>query len=178
VPLSAASLDVIAAVPCPADDRPKGEYLFSTTNGVKPISGYSDLREKLDEKIAAGLAQLNAERVAANLEPLRLGDRIVDGKVVRRGDDDGRWTPHDLRRTMSTRMEGMGIADNVRKAVLNHSRKTDLGVTAVYSHHDFAREKREALDRWAVHLLGIVEPPKAANVMSIADARARAGGAP
>jgi hypothetical protein len=65
-------------------------------------------------------------------------------------------------------MQRLGIADEVRKAVLNHSRKADLGVTARYSQHDFGDEKRDALDRWAEHLLGIVEPPKTSNVVPLA----------
>jgi integrase len=161
VPLSAPARAIIEAAPKPDQDQPDGEFLFSTTNGVRPISGYSKCKAELDELIAADLAQQNAGNAASGLE-----QRVIE-----------RWTLHDLRRTAATGMERLGIPDAVRKAVLNHSRATDLGVTAVYSRHDYAREKREALDRWAVHLLGIVEPPAADNVASIAAARARRGGA-
>jgi integrase len=177
VPLSRAAIDIIAGIPAPADDRPKGDFLLSTTNGVRPISGYSKFKAELDEMVAEQLAELNAGRASEGAEPLKLGDYFDDRGVKRsRGE---RWTLHDLRRTASTAMQRLGVADAVRKVVLNHSRKADLGVTAVYSHHDYADEKRVALDRWATHLLGIVEPPKTDNVAPItaAHARRRAGAA-
>ncbi len=63
-------------------------------------------------------------------------------------------TPHDLRRTAATGMRGLGISRDVVGLVLGH---TPPGVTAQhYDHHEGMPERRDALDRWAVHLERIV----------------------
>lgn len=152
VPLSEPARALLSALPV----FKKGQQVFSTTNGERPIGGYSKFKARLDRRIAKTIARLNARRAAAGAEPLKMDE----------------WRLHDLRRTASTGMERLGISDTVRKLVLNHSRKAELGVTAIYSHHDYADEKRQALDRWAAHLIGIVEPPKKTNVV-----RLRAAGA-
>jgi integrase len=60
---------------------------------------------------------------------------------------------HDLRRTAASRMTGMGIARLTVSKILNH---VEPGVTAVYDRHSYDREKREALEQWALHLRIIV----------------------
>jgi integrase len=68
-----------------------------------------------------------------------------------------RWSPHDLRRTALTKMAEMGTPPIVLGYVANHRTTTKAGITLqVYSRHDFAVEKREALERWAARLLAIV----------------------
>ena len=55
-------------------------------------------------------------------------------------------TAHDLRRTMATRMSGVGVPAEDVSACLNHARK---GVTAThYDHYDRAKEKRRAFELW------------------------------
>lgn len=67
------------------------------------------------------------------------------------------WTAHDLRRTVLTKMGELGIAPLVRAHVVNHRTATRAGVTlGVYDHHDYAREKRGALEQWAERLQSIV----------------------
>jgi hypothetical protein len=47
--------------------------------------------------------------------------------------------------------------------VLAHARP---GIKGTYDHHDYADEKREALELWAARLRSIVEPlPPADNVI-------------
>jgi integrase len=67
------------------------------------------------------------------------------------------WTPHDLRRTVATHMEEIGISPFTIGHVLNHVSATKASITSrVYARYDYAREKREALDLWADRLAGIV----------------------
>jgi integrase len=76
------------------------------------------------------------------------------------------WTAHDLRRTVLTKMGELGIAPIVRAHVVNHRSSTRAGVTlGVYDHHDYAREKTEALQLWAERLEAIVAG--GASVVSI-----------
>ncbi len=62
------------------------------------------------------------------------------------------WTPHDLRRTMSTNMAMLGVPQPVTEALLNHKTGVVSGVAAIYNVYSYADEKRDALDRWNQHL--------------------------
>lgn len=67
------------------------------------------------------------------------------------------WRLHDLRRTMSTIMhDDLGIAPHVVEAVLNHLTHR-AGVAGVYNRALYAREKANALARWADYLIAVVE---------------------
>lgn len=66
------------------------------------------------------------------------------------------FTPHDLRRTLRTRLAELGITDIVAERVLGHKLQ---GVLAVYNRHDYFIEKRQALDRWEARLRDILEMP-------------------
>jgi len=60
-----------------------------------------------------------------------------------------RFTPHDLRRTVATRMRELGISRGDVKMVLNH---VETDVTARYDRYDGLAEKRRALDLWSNRL--------------------------
>lgn len=60
------------------------------------------------------------------------------------------WTPHDLRRTMATRMADMGVAPHVVEKCLNH---TMGGVMAVYNRAEYAVEKKAAWRLWVRYIL-------------------------
>lgn len=63
------------------------------------------------------------------------------------------FTPHDLRRTLRTRLAEIGVDDVVAERVLGHKLQ---GIMAVYNHHGYGNEKRQALERWAKKLRQIV----------------------
>ncbi len=63
-------------------------------------------------------------------------------------------TPHDLRRTVETRLAGLGVAKEHRDRVLNH-----IGGSVGekhYNRYDYANEKRAALSRWDRTLTGLL----------------------
>jgi hypothetical protein len=62
-----------------------------------------------------------------------------------------RWTPHDLRRTVATRIaEQLGVGgEQLIKRVLGHA---DGSVTAIYNRYGYVKEMREVLERWAEDL--------------------------
>ena len=78
------------------------------------------------------------------------------------------FTPHDLRRTVATRMRELGISRGDVKMVLNH---VESDVTARYDRYDGLPEKKRALDLWARRLQQIIagEAP-AENVYELARA--------
>ncbi|GMN12558.1 MAG: tyrosine-type recombinase/integrase [Qipengyuania citrea] len=64
-----------------------------------------------------------------------------------------RWTLHDLRRTLATGLQRLGVRLEVTEAVLNHVSGSRAGIVGVYQRHDYFSEKREALDAWAEEVL-------------------------
>jgi integrase len=116
--------------------------------GLKPFSGWMNCKKRINELITAAMGQTL---------------------------DD--WRPHDFRRTFSTlaggglderRLEkligrdrelatGLGIAPHTVEAILNHVSGHKSGVAGTYNRSTYASEKRIALERWAEHLLAIVE---------------------
>jgi integrase len=74
-------------------------------------------------------------------------------------------TPHDLRRTVETRMAGLGIPKEIRDRVLNHIGH-DVG-SRHYNRHDYAAEKRSALTRWDSALSDILHMRDTAVVVSL-----------
>jgi integrase len=66
------------------------------------------------------------------------------------------WRIHDLRRTTATGMEKLKIPLQVVEACLGHKGGSKGGIVGVYQRHDYANEKRAALEAWANHLLPLV----------------------
>jgi hypothetical protein len=54
-------------------------------------------------------------------------------------------------------MARLGVPPHVADKILNHQEGTISGVAAVYQRHDFLAERKEALDRWGVHVERVVE---------------------
>jgi integrase len=85
------------------------------------------------------------------------------GKQLQAKDEASRtWqakapSPHDLRRTVATRLAGLGIPAEDVSACLNHSRRDVTGLH--YDLYDRAREKRLALNIWGETLLKLLGSP-------------------
>lgn len=75
------------------------------------------------------------------------------------------WRFHDIRRSVATHMVRLGVAQPVVKRVLNHAAQ---GVTdRHYALHDYAPEKRHALDLWAAEIDRAVNGERGGNVVNI-----------
>lgn len=131
VPLSApvqALLGRVERVAAPAG------FIFTTT-GRAPVQGFHKARAIL----AGKMKELAGEERG---EPVEIPH----------------WTFHDLRRTCATGMARIGIPVRVTEAVLNHVSGTGGGIVGVYQRHDFADEKRQALDAWARVVMNLTHP--------------------
>ena len=117
----------------------KGDHLFSTTFGAKPVNGFSKAKELLDKKTLADLRSGAEHPEQIVLEPFVI---------------------HDIRRTMRTGLSALPIPDMVRELVIAHARP---GLHQVYDQYSYVDEKRRALELWAARLRSIVDPP-AGNV--------------
>lgn len=88
----------------------------------------------------------------------------IDPKAVTRAVSRNRehwgiepFTVHDLRRTVRSNLAALGVSPIVARKVVNH---TLDGMDAVYDRHDYADEKRQALELWATRLQAIIEGKK------------------
>jgi len=102
-----------------------------TTNGRTAISGFTKVKAALD------LAMAEARATVENPAPIKA------------------WRIHDLRRTVATGFQRLGVRFEVTEAVLNHISGSKSGVAGIYQKHDWKAEKRTALDAWARHVATI-----------------------
>jgi integrase len=67
------------------------------------------------------------------------------------------WRIHDLRRTVATGLQRLGVGLQVVEAILGHTSGSRAGVIGIYQRHSFADEKRAALEAWGAHVTGLIE---------------------
>jgi hypothetical protein len=67
------------------------------------------------------------------------------------------WTLHDIRRTVATGLQRLGVRVEVTEALLNHVSGSRAGIVGVYQRHGWDQEKAEALRAWDKHVLSTVE---------------------
>jgi integrase len=77
------------------------------------------------------------------------------------------WRLHDLRRTFVSGLAALGVQLPVIERCVNHVSGSFGGVAGVYQKHEFAAEKREALQRWAKHVENLASG-RPANVIAMA----------
>jgi integrase len=146
VPLSSAARDLLEGL-LPKDGTEAKRVLneWRATGGLvlpgaagTSFSGWSKATRSLHNAIMAA-------RVKATIEAGSKAPPLVP------------WTLHDLRRTVATGLQRLGVRLEVTEAVLNHISGTRGGIRGVYQQHDWAAEKRAALDAWAAHVLAAAE---------------------
>lgn len=143
VPLSQPAIELLDGVARGAK-WPRTGFVFTTT-GATPVSGYSRGKRRLDEAILDLLVDENRE-AAEEISAVRA------------------WRVHDLRRTLATGLQRLGVRFEVTEAVLNHVSGSRSGVAGVYQRHNWAEEKQEALNRWAAAVEGFVEAQRPSSV--------------
>lgn len=84
------------------------------------------------------------------------------------------WRLHDLRRTLATGLQRLGVRLEVTEAILNHTGGSRAGIVGVYQRHEWAEEKRAALDAWGAHVMRVATGAMGAN--NVLPLRDRAGG--
>jgi integrase len=77
------------------------------------------------------------------------------------------WRLHDLRRTVASGMQRLGIKLEVTEKVLNHRSGSFGGIVGVYQQHDYADETRAALDAWGRFVIALASDKPAANVVAL-----------
>ena len=82
------------------------------------------------------------------------------------------WRLHDLRRTLATGMQRLGVRFEVTEAILNHVGGSRSGVAGIYQRHDWGPEKKVALQSWADHITSVLTSADKSNVVQLASVRA------
>jgi integrase len=139
VPLTKDTLELLRGLP----QFRTGQHLFSFSFGERGTDIGERPKLKLDELMFQELVELRGKD--AELRP---------------------WRIHDLRRTLRTNLAVLRVADHVAEMVLGHGKR---GLQKVYDQHKYEPEMREALEKWAMRLRSIVEPPPA-NVVAFKEA--------
>jgi integrase len=140
VPLSAPARDILKRL----DKAPDGLALPGVAS--TPFAGWSKAKRTLDKAIIEARAEATG-RITAPLVS---------------------WNVHDLRRTVATGLQRLGVRLEVTEAVLNHISGSRGGIAGVYQRHDWAAEKRLALDSWADHVLAVAKGvPSAGKVVKL-----------
>jgi integrase len=109
VPLSDQAVSILEALP----RFTKGDHVFTTTHGEKPISGFSKGKDRLD----------------------RLAKEDIGTSPP--------WVTHDIRRTVRTRLASLRISDLVVEMVIGHGRKDIQRVYDQHTYESEMREALE-----------------------------------
>src|SRR5882724_1645287 len=102
----------------------EGEFVFG------PFTGWSNAKATLDARIAGAAVKGSS------------GPGVAE------------WRLHDLRRTMATRLGGLGVLPHVVECILNHLGGFRSGVAGIYNRNRYEGEMRSALCAWADYVTG------------------------
>jgi integrase len=75
---------------------------------------------------------------------------------------EDRVTPHDLRRTFSSKVTGMGFGRDAMNRVTNHK---EGGIASVYDRHQYAEENKRVMEAVAARIVALAEGRAEANVV-------------
>ena len=101
----------------------------------------------------------NNKTAASGISKAKLRLNAAAAEIAKEGGAEvSDWRLHDLRRTAATGLQNLGVRLEVTEAVLNHISGSKAGIVGIYQRHDWADEKRAALDLWASHVAGLISP--------------------
>ena len=148
------------------------EWLIPDTKNKRPhvvdLSDFAILHLKELDKLRTGPFLINARQKDNEIKPISdkaltkcLKDRQrPEGFIPLKGRTithphalnlpEGPWTPHDLRRTAATFMQGLGILPVIIERCLNHAEPNSL--VRVYQRYDYRPERKDAFYRLGHHL--------------------------
>ena len=102
------------------------DYLLTGKDWGKPLS---------DKTVSKAI------RDRIRLEPLKNRTSKTQSLIL----SGGKWTPHDLRRTMASRMGDLGIEPHIIERCLNHVQQ---GIVAVYQRQEYMDDRKAAFELW------------------------------
>lgn len=140
LPLSPAARAVLDRVPKVG----KSGFVF-TTDGKRPISGFSKFKRTFDADMLVALRKQDPEVTMP------------------------RWTLHDLRRTARSLMSRAGVPSDHAERCLGHILPS---VRGTYDRYEYMAEKKRAFEALAALVDRIINPPRD-NVAPLDERRAK-----
>jgi integrase len=129
VPLSAAALTLLGELP----RFTKGDFIFTTTSGEKPVNGFSKIKERIDRRTSKPIEDWvmhDLRRTAATL-------------MAKAG-----VQPHVLTKILNHTAPASKLASPILK---------------IYNRYEYLEEKRHALEAWAQYVANLIEGKTAAK---------------
>ncbi|MEY4889179.1 MAG: hypothetical protein RIQ75_309 [Pseudomonadota bacterium] len=126
--------------------------------------------EWLDAHIWPNSGPVMSIRGGVSLSCFSQAKSLLDSEIAKARGDEGPiddWRVHDLRRTLATGLQRLGVRFEVTESVLNHVSGAKGGVAGVYQRHDWKDEKRAALSAWALHVERLIYGSGSGNVIAI-----------
>ncbi len=139
IPLSPSAQALLAAVP-----KIGKSGLVFTTDGKRPLAGFSKFKRRFDAKVLEEMRKHNPE---AELP---------------------RWTLHDLRRTARSLMSRAGVPSDHAERCLGHVLP---GMRGTYDRHEYLAEKSRAFEALAALINSTINP--AGNLVVLAESRSK-----
>lgn len=122
-------------------------FVFASSRTARYFDSLSRAKRTLDGRLLAALKAENGNK--AELQP---------------------WVLHSLRHTAKTLMSRPRVAEFDSERALGH---VIGGVSGIYSHHDFERERGAALETLATEIGRIINPPSDDKVVRLGRAASR-----
>lgn len=119
----------------------EGPFVFSMTAGRTPIRKIERAKQKLVAEMRKTLPEM------------------------------ADFVPHDLRRTMRSRLSELRVPENIAELAIGHGKK---GLVKVYDQHRFDSEIAEAMQAWADRLTAIVNQPSLPRTERVSEQRSTA----
>src|SRR5262249_43649854 len=113
----------------------------------KPARAIIDAREPAGRDLVVGTGKHGYSGFRHRKARLEKG--ITETIAARGGKMMAEWTIHDLRRSVVTGMNEIGVDDRIVEAVINHQSGHKGGVAGIYNRAKYEPQKRAALDLWA-----------------------------
>lgn len=108
-----------------------GDYVWSHAEGARPITTFDEAKAEVEVVLESA------------------GHKLPQ------------FGFHDFRRSFATWAGDAGIPPHIADLVLSHSRSVALGsVASVYNKNEYSAERRDALQRWADHVVALEKPVK------------------
>jgi integrase len=127
-----------------------------TKNGRQhtvPLSGLAlSIIGSVPERVGRDL--LFGERGNRGFSSWADAKRRLDARL---GNKVAKWTLHDIRRTVTTRMCDLGVMPHVVEAALNHHSGHKRGVAGIYNRSAYEQPVKAAMALWADHVRALVE---------------------
>lgn len=103
--------------------------------------------------------QVNDRQLSDDRKPLTNRCKKQNALILPGG--EGKWTPHDLRRTGSTLMVSLGVRPDIAKLAGNHVEQDAM--KRIYIQHEYTAELKEAWRRLGAHLEVLTTPKDGAE---------------